>query len=379
MPGNGRLGPGERRSAGALPQRRIPQDWPAGRRFRILAIDGGGIRGIFPASLLAELERRYTSRRSVGEYFDLVSGTSTGGILALGLGAGYTAAELLDMYVSRGNEVFPTLSDNLFGRVKGLWRGGTHYIRYRYDRQALDGLLTDRLDGRLFGESRLRLVIPAFEGRHSEVFVFKTPHHPDYQTDRHECMVSVGLATAAAPTYYRPLEHNGYLLVDGGVWANNPVMLAVIEARTCFTVEPTQIDVLTLGCGDDPYVVSSLQIRLGGLFFWKDAIFAAMRLQSLAATNQARLLLGPPNVIRVDAPTNERKIAMDDWKRSVAELVPAARASVDVSGDGIATKFLATPAEAYMPCPERNRQHPAEILGLYLRVLCGEDSCPCGE
>lgn len=351
MPENGRLGLGERRSEGAIPQRRIPQDWPNGGRFRILAIDGGGIRGIFPASVLAELERRYTFGRSVGRYFDLVAGTSTGGILALGLGAGYTATELLYMYVSRGNEVFPPLSDNLFGRVKNFWRGGTHYIRYRYDRQALNGLLTDRLGGKLFGESQLRLVIPAFEGRHSEVFVFKTPHHPDYKTDRHESMVSVGLATASAPTYYRPLEHNGYLLVDGGVWANNPVMLAVIEAVTCFTVKAPQIDVLTLGCGDDPYVVSSLQIKLGGLFFWKDAIFAAMRLQSLAATNQARLLLGPPNVIRIDAPTNERKIAMDDWKRSVGELVPAAHAKVDVSGDGIARKFLDTLAVPYIPCP----------------------------
>jgi uncharacterized protein len=191
-----------------------------------------------------------------------------------------------------------------------------------------------------------------FEGRHSEVFVFKTPHHPDYKTDRHERMVTVGLATAAAPTYYRPLEHGGDLLVDGGVWANNPVTIAVIEALTCFTVTPERIGVLTLGCGDDPYIVSRLQISLGGLFFWKDAIFAAMRLQSLAATNQAQLLLGPPNVIRIDAPTNEQKIAMDDWKRSVSELVPAALASVEASGDGIAARFLAEPAGAYTPSPE---------------------------
>jgi patatin-like phospholipase/acyl hydrolase len=329
MPDNRRLEPGERRSAGTIPQRRVPEAWSADRRFRILAIDGGGIRGIFPAAVLAELERRYAGGRSIGGYFDLVAGTSTGGILALGLGAGYTAAELLELYVRRGHEVFPPLPDNVFGRLRGFWRGGAHYVRHRYDRQGLKTLLTDSLGDRLFGDSRLRLVIPAFEGRHSEVFVFKTPHHPDYKTDRYQRMVTVGLATAAAPAYYRPLEHGSYLLVDGGVWANNPVMLAVIEALTCFTVEPTQIDVLSLGCGDDPYVVSPLQIRLGGLFFWKDAIFAAMRLQSLAATNQARLLLGSPNVVRIDAPTNEQKIAMDDWKRSAAELPPAALKSIE--------------------------------------------------
>jgi uncharacterized protein len=193
------------------------------------------------------------------------------------------------------------------------------------------------------------LCIPAFEGRHSEVFVFKTPHHPAYQTDRHESMVNVALATAAAPAYYRPFEQGGYLLVDGGVWANNPAMLAVIEALTCFDVDRARIKVLSLGCGDDPYIVSSWQIRLGGLFFWKDAIFAAMRLQSLAATNQARLLLGPPNVVRLDAPTNEHKIRLDDWRRSVRELAPAGVATAQEKGAQIGEVFLETPAQTYIP------------------------------
>lgn len=300
------------------------------------------------------MERRYTGGRPIGDYFDLVAGTSTGGILGLGLGAGLTGGELQDLYVGRGCEIFPPLPGGLRGRLRGWWRDGLHYARHRYDRAALETLLKDRLGAdRLLGESKVRLVIPAFEGGHSEVLVYKTPHHPDYRTDRHKPMVTVGLATAAAPTYYRPLEDEGYVLVDGGVWANNPVMLAVIEALTCFTVEPTQIDVLTIGCGNDPYVVSSRQIRLGGLFFWKDALFAAMRLQSLAGTNQARLLLGPPNVVRLDAPTNEKQIALDDWRRSVDELVPAAIQSMKATGDRIASQFLMVLAHPYVPCPEQ--------------------------
>lgn len=354
MPDSGRLQPGEARSAGAIPQRRVPQAWPADRRFRILSIDGGGIRGVFPATILAELERRYTDGRSIGDYFDLVAGTSTGGILGLGLGAGRTGCELQDLYVKRGCEVFPPLPGGLHGRLKGWWRDGMHYVQHRYDRAALEALLKDRLGAdKLYGESKVRLVVPAFEGGRSEVLVYKTPHHPDYKTDRHKPMVTVGLATAAAPTYYRPLQDEGYVLVDGGVWANNPVMLAVIEALTCFTVEPAQIDVLTIGCGDQPYVVSSRQIRFGGLFFWRDALFAAMRLQFLAATNQARLLLGPPNVVRIDAPTNEKEIALDDWQRSVDELVPAAVRNVEMNGDGIARRFLTVPVEPYVPCPDR--------------------------
>jgi len=128
-------------------------------------------------------------------------------------------------------------------------------------------------------------------------------------------------------------------------------MLAVIEALTCFDVGRARIKVLSLGCGDDRYVVSDWQIRLGGLFFWKDAIFAAMRLQSLAATNQARLLLGPPSVVRVDAPANEQTIKLDDWRRSVGELAPAGAMRAAEQGELIAEIFLREPAVPYFPVP----------------------------
>lgn len=212
-------------------------------------------------------------------------------------------------------------------------------------------MLTDKLGDRLFGDSKVRLCIPAFEGKHSEVFVFKTPHHRDYRTDRFERMVTVGLATAAAPSYFRPLEHGGYTLVDGGVWANNPIMLAVIEALICFDIGRDQIDVLSLGCGDDRYGVSKPQIMKGGLWHWKTIMEAAMRLQSLAATNQARLLLGPPSVMRVDPPTFTPAIRMDDWRRSVAELVPAADAVLGDKADQIAALFLKEPAASFVPVP----------------------------
>src|SRR6516165_2361126 len=107
MPDSGRLRHGEPRSAGAIPHRRIPQAWPKDRPFRILSIDGGGIRGIFPAATVAAIERRYTNGNSVADYFDLAVGTSTGGIIAVGLGAGMDAASIRDLYLKRGPEIFP--------------------------------------------------------------------------------------------------------------------------------------------------------------------------------------------------------------------------------------------------------------------------------
>lgn len=345
----GRFGPQPPRSAGAIPHRRIPQAWPKDRRFRILSIDGGGIRGVFPAAALAALERAYTGGRSVADFFDLIAGTSTGGILALGLGARVPAASLLELYVGRGCEIFPPFPDSHLGRLRGWLRDKRQYARYSYDGEVLRRLLEETLGDRLFGESRSRLCIPAFEGRHSEVFVFKTPHHPDYRSDRFQRMVDVALATAAAPTYFRPLEHDGYTLVDGGVWANNPILLAVIEALTCFDIGRDQIDVLSLSCGVERYVVSRAEIAKGGLWHWKRIIDAAMRLQSLAATNQARLLLGPPQVVRIEPPEFAPPIRMDDWRRAVAELLPAAERAIVWEGECINAMFLQAEASPYAP------------------------------
>jgi patatin-like phospholipase/acyl hydrolase len=96
-------------------------------------------------------------------------------------------------------------------------------VRFGYDAKALEDELSRIFHSRVFGDTTVRLCIPSFEGRHGEPWIYKTPHHPDYRNDRHEKMVKVGLATAAAPTFVRALEHDGYMMVDGGLWANDPI------------------------------------------------------------------------------------------------------------------------------------------------------------
>lgn len=96
-----------RRSSGTLQGLREQLPWPEGKPFRILSIDGGGIRGILPASILAKVETQYLGGKSAGDYFDLITGTSTGGIIALGLSIGKTAQSILNLYVNHGKEIFP--------------------------------------------------------------------------------------------------------------------------------------------------------------------------------------------------------------------------------------------------------------------------------
>jgi patatin-like phospholipase/acyl hydrolase len=205
------------------------------------------------------------------------------------------------------------------------------------------------LGDRKFGASHNRLCVPSFEGRHGEVYIFKTPHHPDFRKDGFERMTKVAAATAAAPTFYRPLEDDGYTFVDGGVWANNPIMIALVDVLSCFDVPRDRVKILSLGCGDDPYTVNRTKIARGGILAWRDVIFAAMRLQSLNALGQAGLLIGAEKIIRLDAPANERKIRMDDWMQSCAVLPRAAEAALDEFGTMIAGTFLNEPTEPYVP------------------------------
>src|SRR6266436_5462628 len=135
----------EPRSAGSRAARRIPLDWDKDRNFRILAIDGGGIRGIFPAAVLAGLEERYLGGRSIAGYFDLIAGTSTGGIIALGLAGGLTAGDLRQLYLERGNEIFPPYGLGLVGRIGRGLNTCRRLLRYSYDQDALAMLLRNYL------------------------------------------------------------------------------------------------------------------------------------------------------------------------------------------------------------------------------------------
>lgn len=338
-----------KRSAGALKSRRVLQPWPKDRDFRILAIDGGGIRGVFPAAVLAGLEKAYTGGTSVADYFDLIVGTSTGGIIALGLGAGLPAARLRDMYTKRGREIFPPiknwLPESMQRRLSKLYR----IFRYRYDREALANVLTETLGNTKFGDARNRLCIPSFEGEHGEVYIFKTPHHPDFGIDRHETMVKIGLATSAAPTFYRPLEDGGYTFVDGGIWANNPVMIGVVDALTCFDVSRRQIRILSLGCGETRYDVGRKKISQGGMWQWRDVFEATMRLQSQNALGQSGLLIGADSVTRVDVPPSDVQIELDDSVQAIAVLPGIAEGALDQFGESIATRFLVEPTIPYAP------------------------------
>jgi hypothetical protein len=181
------------------------------------------------------------------------------------------------------------------------------------------------------------------------VFVFKTPHHPAFKKDLYEEMVKVALATAAAPTYFRPHRDGGYTFVDGGIWANNPIMIGLTEALTSFDVAREQVRILSIGCGSDPYRVSGSKILKGGMLHWRDIMVAAMRLQSQSALGQVGLIVGPENLLRIDVAKTVPLIALDDWPSAVEILPAAAVEAVDRDGDRANEMFLRDVASLYEP------------------------------
>lgn len=329
------------RSSGALKQRRVQQPWPRDREFRILSIDGGGIKGIFPASVLAEIEERYLDGGSIASHFDLITGTSTGGIVALGLAIGMPAREIAGLYIDRGCGIFPPYPKTPLGRLRGRWDRLRNVVLSRYDRAALTALVDETFGERLLGAAKCRLCIPSTDGRHGNVYIFKTPHHPDYTKDQHERMATVACATSAAPTFFKPLESGGYRFVDGGLWANNPIMVGLVDALACFDVDRHKVRILSLGCGDEPYTVSERMLRWGGLWSWRTVIDGAMAFQSENALGQAKLLVGAERVLRLTPTAVSPPILLDDWARA-RELLPgeAVRVVLD-QGEAVREAFLA--------------------------------------
>lgn len=328
------------RRAGSRCSVRSKQAWPKGKDFRILSIDGGGIRGIFPAVFLEEIERNLGPVRS---HFDLVAGTSTGGIIAIGIGLGLPMERIVDIYCKDGSKVFPPHRFNQ-KTIRFLRR----LVRPLHDHEALETLLKDVFGERILGESECRLVIPAFVGPDPQIAVFKTDHHSDYQIDWQSKAWEIARATSAAPTFFAGHKSQNSFFLDGGVWANNPIMCAVVEAISAYEINPEQVRVLSIGTGNVAERLKESTLR-AGMVGWRGIINTAMYLTTDSALSQAQLMLGHHRVLRVEPPNDVGVIEMDDYRTSKDVLPSLARNSFNALHDELASFFdtTVTPRERH--------------------------------
>jgi len=306
---------------------------------RILALDGGGIKGIFAASFLATLEDQIDN--PIGSYFDLVSGTSTGGIIALALGLGLSARDVLQMYSDLGDAVFH--GDGIRSRLR-------HLIRRKYNSLPLQNALEKVFEDHVLGDSSLRLVIPAFNLQNGTVHVYKTRHHPRFRMDHKEKVVTVALATSAAPTYFPPHRSpSGIVLADGGMWANNPVAVAAVEAIGVLGWERNSLKILSIGCTREAVDVS------GGSSFWSGKFYWASRVadlflagQSSGALGMADWLVGRDNLHRINETVAPGLFSLDSVQQ-IDDLQGLGAYSARFHAPRLTPIFLSVPAEPFSP------------------------------
>jgi patatin-like phospholipase/acyl hydrolase len=264
------------------------------RFFRILSLDGGGIMGAFAASALATFE--HATGRKIIENFDLITATSTGGIIAIGPAMGATAEEIRDFYEKQGATIFPVR----FGVQR--WVGRLrHLVRPKFSSEALRTTITKVVGNRPLKEARTRLVIPSYDMNAGKVYLFKTPHHQNYTHHADLPAVDVALATSAAPTYF-PAHTIGGLgtFIDGGLWASCPAIVGVVEALDFLGQAPEQVRMLSLSTTSYPYRIGNPD-RPRGLAGWAPRIIDTFMFgQAQCSVNAAFCLLKRGLFRRID-------------------------------------------------------------------------------
>lgn len=232
--------------------------------FQILCLSGGGYLGLYTAKVLAGLEEELGGHTA--DHFDLISGTSVGGIIALGLAARIPATTILEAITLGGPKIFsPNPPPSGWLRKTISLIGGAK--KAKYDPAPLRKIITDLLGPETYiGDLKHRTIIPTVNLTKGSPQVFKTPHHGTFVRDWKVPVVDVALATSAAPTFFPLHRIGGEMFADGGLYANSPDLLALHEAEHFLDQSLQDVRILSIGTTTASLSVSnSLPLNLG----WK--------------------------------------------------------------------------------------------------------------
>ncbi|MBP9708515.1 MAG: patatin-like phospholipase family protein [Oligoflexales bacterium] len=307
-------------------------------KFSILSLDGGGVRGIFSAAVLAALEEDFNVK--IVDHFDLIAGTSTGGILALGLGLGLTPKQILEFYFNYSHKIFPR------------WRRAVPVgwiIGSRYRNGGLIASLKDVFGERKFGESSKRLLVTSYSLDDDDVYFFRTPHHPRLARDFKIEAWKVAASTSAAPGFFPAFRGLDRLrLVDGGVCANNPSMVALTEAVGTLEASFPSISLFSVGT-TGPRLEYPSNLNCGAKLPWAPRVSNLfLNAQSCSAEHQVEFFLTKQRYLRANFVTPGSGLELDSVS-NVDSLFAAARILSRKIGPEFKTRFLAHRAKPYVP------------------------------
>lgn len=274
--------------------------------FKILSIDGGGIRGLIPAKVLAELESelvKVSPEKNLYEHFDLICGTSTGAILAIGIALGIPAHELVKFYQSHAKDIFPKWYLRIVPRKAKAFI--TSIYSNKALRNKLEEVYTASNGGKLplMNDLKTNVCIPTFNGNDGKINVIKTRHSDDYIRDYKLPAHEVALSSASAPIYFPPHSfsyHNEFgsgknvNMVDGGLFANNPSLIGLLEATEKLGHDFSEIKLLSLGTGKGKHVIKT-SWKPKDIWYW---LFPKPRLLDIILDSQAQITEEYINFIR---------------------------------------------------------------------------------
>lgn len=226
--------------------------------FKILSLSGGGYRGLYTAEVLKELENHLKAKNTsdcIANYFNLITGTSIGGIIALALAYEIPAEKIAKIFDDKGKEIFKKQS------CIGMFKA-------KYNSDILKDILVDWFGDALIGDLKHPVVIPAVDYTTGNPVAFKTAHHDTFKRDWKQKIVDVALATSAAPTYFKRHRIGENEYIDGGLFANSPSLVGLHEAEIFFECPINQVKILSIGTLSSKKTINPKTNKQGGLTDW---------------------------------------------------------------------------------------------------------------
>lgn len=250
--------------------------------FQILSLSGGGFLGLYSIAVLADIERQSGTR--IAAHFDLLAGTSIGGIIALALANEVPAQEIQASFQEHGHRIFGSAPPPR-SKLAVLNDFSRRFFRSKHDPNPLRETIEEIIGAETrIGDLKHPVIVPTVNLSRGAPQMFKTPHHQSLPLDWNRKVVDVAMATAAAPTYFPLAEIGDALYTDGGLFANSPDLLAVHEAVHFFERQESDIRVLSVGTTTSQFSFAHSSMRSFGIAQW----FSDARLLNVIIASQQR-------------------------------------------------------------------------------------------
>ncbi len=351
-------------------------------RFQILSLIGGGIRGAFVCAYLRELEQR--TGRSIVDSFDLIAGTSTGGIIAAGLALGLSTDELYAFYEDHGEAIF---SPRPAYKAKGLMRA-IYPLANRVFRWKTNGSLDTAFRARFcpfalehafdiaYGNrtlkdlNRTRLIIPTVNLTDGEPHVFRSRHLPKAVHDEDIKIADVVIAATAAPTYFPHRRIRGKDYVDGGIWSNDPSLLGFAEAIRIRHLQQEEglppdygtdeIHLLSVGTGKAQYSLAPPGAD-AGLLYWAPRVAEVMGMSQTEGVHLPLKFLLRDRYLHVNFRMRE-KWPLEDT-RNIPDLFEMGKQRAEENYQEVAEQFLEHSKSPFVPYTSTEGEIELEEFG----------------